>query len=1095
MKRILLGIVLVLILALSAVPQMAFAEPFAADDEGGAPKLQGSGEHAQLNAEKKTARRTILLYMCGSDLESAGAKATHNLMQIIRSKFSSDDDINFIIITGGCTSWKFDDDKNTENENGYLIFPDDVNVPDDAVLSTDPDTKDPVVHNRKGSISNIYNQIWEARGADSPENAGKLVLLDGDGLTGAEGEAVKNKDELLSDPETLKAFINYGVEKYPAEKYDLILWDHGGGPQEGFGYDDNYDEDDNPHPELDLSHMEFSGIVDALAHNKVVDSDSDGKPDSKFDFVDFDACLMGSVEIALVMADYTRFYISSADTEPGYGQYYGPRAGSNYTGWLDELGDPEKDAVYNADDGSFALGKVIVDDYYEFYSDDNSDGRGLSGTLSICDTEKMLADADFMNALSELSRILKAEAEGDPSMFYDELRAFYKTIHYSKNQLFDLADLAAFLGIADSEVNDDPEDFSNAYTDLAKTFGKLFRRSYLTNIIENDFMYAKCTNNEVTNDHYHYDEDSPDHREFGLLFSSGMTIFLPDPELDIASLDYYSGIEPVLESMPVKDDGRYRFLKDHEEVVADYSIIQFIGNSISSILNDEKAFYPDENPVYGNKSIIDLDYLIKIWSEKDNDMWNKLLKVNLSKRSAGVDGSMPWLRRLVSQLTEDALLVSGIDVTEVQHDGTTGYSIDIKEGSKRILRSVEQNISAELPALNSYLETLDPLAKNVMARRNKFFIGTVEGYNAGGSIWDIPPVEQKWYAINDADGQYHVASIYSEIGDLIRVPVASMSEDGKKVLRLLVLNFEKQEDEKGNHKLRSVYFTDNGSGTMSLDPEKLTDELIIMPVILLADSPSSESLSSVPISKAEFRLSKDNAASVTLDFTDVKNIPDIEDTSGDGSPLKVMISVNDLFDSTLDITSRINKTMKHISLAKVEPSVYNGKEQIPVVTYEGKILRNGIDYAWEKVSDVIGDGENEQYIMPDYKNAREYDILLTGKGEFTGFSSKKFVIQKAANKLNARGKTAKVSFSKLKKKNQKLPVSRIIKFKNRGNGTKTYKKTGGTSKISINKKNGKVTVKKGLKKGTYKITVQIKAAATKNYKAATKTVNIKIKVR
>ena len=82
------------------------------------------------------------------------------------------------------------------------------------------------------------------------------------------------------------------------------------------------------------------------------------------------------------------------------------------------------------------------------------------------------------------------------------------------------------------------------------------------------------------------------------------------------------------------------------------------------------------------------------------------------------------------------------------------------------------------------------------------------------------------------------------------------------------------------------------------------------------------------------------------------------------------------------------------------------------------------------------------------------------------------------------------------KNRRTIPViARIIKFKNRGNGTKTYKKAGGTSKISINKKNGKVTVKKGLKKGTYKITVQIKAAATKNYKAATKTVNIKIKVR
>ena len=41
--------------------------------------------------------------------------------------------------------------------------------------------------------------------------------------------------------------------------------------------------------------------------------------------------------------------------------------------------------------------------------------------------------------------------------------------------------------------------------------------------------------------------------------------------------------------------------------------------------------------------------------------------------------------------------------------------------------------------------------------------------------------------------------------------------------------------------------------------------------------------------------------------------------------------------------------------------------------------------------------------------------------------------------------------------------------------------------------NGKVTVKKGLKKGTYK--VKVKAAGNKNYKAATKTVTFKIKVK
>lgn len=69
----------------------------------------------------------------------------------------------------------------------------------------------------------------DEQGGPDP-NAGKLVLLDGDGITGAEGTAVAAKDKLMSDPQTLKAFINNGVENFPAKKYDLILWDHGGGP-------------------------------------------------------------------------------------------------------------------------------------------------------------------------------------------------------------------------------------------------------------------------------------------------------------------------------------------------------------------------------------------------------------------------------------------------------------------------------------------------------------------------------------------------------------------------------------------------------------------------------------------------------------------------------------------------------------------------------------------------------------------------------------------------------------------------------------------------------------------------------------------------
>ena len=45
------------------------------------------------------------------------------------------------------------------------------------------------------------------------------------------------------------------------------------------------------------------------------------------------------------------------------------------------------------------------------------------------------------------------------------------------------------------------------------------------------------------------------------------------------------------------------------------------------------------------------------------------------------------------------------------------------------------------------------------------------------------------------------------------------------------------------------------------------------------------------------------------------------------------------------------------------------------------------------------------------------------------------------------------------------------------------------------KTTGKVTVKKKLKKGTYKIKVKVTAAGNSNYKALTRTVTFKIKVK
>lgn len=128
------------------------------------------------------------------------------------------------------------------------------------------------------------------------------------------------------------------------------------------------------------------------------------------------------------------------------------------------------------------------------------------------------------------------------------------------------------------------------------------------------------------------------------------------------------------------------------------------------------------------------------------------------------------------------------------------------------------------------------------------------------------------------------------------------------------------------------------------------------------------------------------------------------------------------------------------------------------------------------------------------KYAGGYLVGVEGKAPYYGEALVLLDIGER-NTLAAKGKTASIKYSKLKKKNQTLAVSKVIKFTDKGKGTKSYAKKSGNKKITINKKTGKVTVKKGLKKGTYNVKVVIKAAGNDRYTAITKTVTFKIKVK
>lgn len=100
-------------------------------------------------------------------------------------------------------------------------------------------------------------------------------------------------------------------------------------------------------------------------------------------------------------------------------------------------------------------------------------------------------------------------------------------------------------------------------------------------------------------------------------------------------------------------------------------------------------------------------------------------------------------------------------------------------------------------------------------------------------------------------------------------------------------------------------------------------------------------------------------------------------------------------------------------------------------------------------------------------------------------------IAKKAPTIKTKIGTKNLSYNALKKKTQVFTLGTSVNSK----GTLTYKKLSGSSAVSVNSKTGKLTVKKGLKKGTYRVKVQIKSAAKGNYTAGSRTVTVTVRVK
>lgn len=121
-----------------------------------------------------------------------------------------------------------------------------------------------------------------------------VYSLDSEGLHELQSLSVQS----MTSPEALSSFLGYAYECVPCENTALVLWDHGSGPLIGFGVDETADNDK-------LTFLEMREAFSASPY----------KNGNKLKWIGFDACLMGSLEMAVMLEPYADYLIASEEVE------------------------------------------------------------------------------------------------------------------------------------------------------------------------------------------------------------------------------------------------------------------------------------------------------------------------------------------------------------------------------------------------------------------------------------------------------------------------------------------------------------------------------------------------------------------------------------------------------------------------------------------------------------------------------------------------------------------------------------------------------------------------------------------------------------
>jgi len=184
----------------------------------------------------------------------------------------------------------------------------------------------------------------------------------GAAVTGPNGavQDIGNRD--MTDPAQLREFVQWAKQNYPANRYALVLWNHGG------GYTGLIEDATSAGSQL----MSLGELVPALTGVGPVD------------IIDFDMCLMAGYETLATLSGLARYVVFSEEVVPG--------AGNPYTQILDAL-------QANPTATTAAVASAFVEQFHASYAGDRA-----STTKSAYDMAAFAAFDTDLNALADSLR-------------------------------------------------------------------------------------------------------------------------------------------------------------------------------------------------------------------------------------------------------------------------------------------------------------------------------------------------------------------------------------------------------------------------------------------------------------------------------------------------------------------------------------------------------------------------------------------------------------------------------------------------------------------------------------------------------------------